>query len=194
MALEKAAAVLGQTDRMVAVTGHARGLDQPLFAQVSQVAGPWISRATVVVAEITTGDNSERTNGCECSRFGAAQGVLAITVANDARALARAAGEDGELNASRTLTITFSIVAIAFGPAGIVIAFAVRRPSDPCRSLPDRVRATVRHRYRGRACGSQVGSSRHHDRDHWSRCGLHDSASESAARRLANRSHEDRNP
>ena len=32
MALEKAAAVLGQTDRMVAVPGHARGLDQPLFA------------------------------------------------------------------------------------------------------------------------------------------------------------------
>src|SRR5204863_364003 len=58
----------------------------------------------------------------------------------------------------------------------------------------DRVRATVRHRYRGRACGSQVGSSRHHDRDRWSRCGLHGLASESAARHLANRSHEDRNP
>ena len=83
MALEKAAAVLGQTDRMVAVSGHARGLDQPLFAQVSKVAGSWISRAAVVVAEITTGDHSERTNGRERSRFGAAQGVLAITVANE---------------------------------------------------------------------------------------------------------------
>ncbi len=28
---------------MVAVSGHARGFDQPSFAQVPQVAGPWIS-------------------------------------------------------------------------------------------------------------------------------------------------------
>ena len=32
MALEKAAAVLGQTHRMIAVSAHARGLDQPLLA------------------------------------------------------------------------------------------------------------------------------------------------------------------
>jgi hypothetical protein len=57
MALEKAAAFLGQADRMIAVPRHARGLDQPLFAQVPQVAGPWISRAAIVVAEITTGDH-----------------------------------------------------------------------------------------------------------------------------------------
>ena len=71
-------------------------------------------------------------------------------------------------------------------------------PSVPDLTLAgrfqDRVRATAHHRHRGRACASQVGSSRHRDRDRWSRCGLHDSACGSAARRLANRSHEDRNP
>lgn len=61
VALEEAAPVLRQAHRMVAVSGHARGLDQPLFAQVSQVAGPWISRAPIVVSEITTGDHSECT-------------------------------------------------------------------------------------------------------------------------------------
>ena len=83
VALEEAAPVLRQAHRMVAVSGHARGLDQPLFAQVSQVAGAWISRAAVVVSEITTGDHSERTNGRERARFGAAQGVFAIAVANE---------------------------------------------------------------------------------------------------------------
>jgi hypothetical protein len=67
---------------MVAVPGHARGLDQPLFAQVPQVARPGISRAPIVVAEITTGDHSECANGRERSRFGAAQCVLAISIVN----------------------------------------------------------------------------------------------------------------
>jgi hypothetical protein len=35
VALEEAAPVLGQAHRMVAVSRHARSLDQPLFAQVS---------------------------------------------------------------------------------------------------------------------------------------------------------------
>jgi hypothetical protein len=65
MARKKAAAIPGQTYRMVAVSGHARGLNQPLFAQMSQVAGPWISRAPIVVSEITTGDHSEYANGRE---------------------------------------------------------------------------------------------------------------------------------
>ena len=72
MALQKVAAFLGQADRMIAVPGHARGLDQPLFAQVSQVARAWIGGAAVVVAQITTGDHSECTDGRERARFGAA--------------------------------------------------------------------------------------------------------------------------
>ncbi len=121
MALEKAAAVLGEADRMIAVPGHARGLDQPLLAQVPQVARAWISRTAIVVAEITTGDHSERANGRERSRFGAAQRVLALAVMNQF-----AIWSTWQVNVAgeciRDFAITFSIVAVALGPAGIVIA------------------------------------------------------------------------
>jgi hypothetical protein len=121
VALEEAAPVLRQAHRMVAVSGHARGLDQPLFAQVPQVAGPWISRAPIVVSEITTGDHSECTDGRERPRFGTAQGVLAIAVMNQF-----ALWSTWQVNVAgewiRDLAIAFSIVAVAVGPAGIVIA------------------------------------------------------------------------
>jgi hypothetical protein len=106
---------------MVAVSGHPRGLDQPLFAQVSQVAGPWISRAPIVVSEITTGDHSECTNGRERSGFGAAQGVLAIAVVNEL-ALWPARQVNISAEGIRDVAVAFSIVAISVGPSGIVIA------------------------------------------------------------------------
>jgi len=121
VALEEAAPVLRQAHRMVAVSGHARGLDQPLFAQVSQVAGPWISRAPIVVSEITTGDHSKCTDGRERPRFGAAQGVLAIAVVNELT-LRSARQVNMSAECIRDLAIAFSIVAISVGPAGIVIA------------------------------------------------------------------------
>jgi hypothetical protein len=97
-----------------------------LFAQVSQVAGPWISRAPIVVSEITTGDYSEGTNGRERPRFGTAQGVLAIAVMNElALWSARQVNMSGEC--IWDLAIAFSIVAISVSPAGIVIAI----PSVP---------------------------------------------------------------
>jgi hypothetical protein len=121
MALQKAAAVLGQSERMIAVPGDSRCLDQPLFAQVPQVAGAWISRAAVVVAEIATGDHSERANGREGSRFGAAQRVVAISVVNQL-AIAPA----GQVNMARErvpdFAIAFSRVAVSVGPAGIMVA------------------------------------------------------------------------
>jgi hypothetical protein len=122
MALEKAAAVLGQADRMIAVPRHARGLDHPLFAQVTQVARAWIGGAAIVVAEIATG-HAERANGRERSRFGAAQGVLAITVVNE---LAVWSARQVNMSAEciRDLAIAFSIAAISVGAVGIVIAVA----------------------------------------------------------------------
>jgi hypothetical protein len=111
---------------MVAVSGHAGGLDQPLFAQVSQVAGPGISRAPIVVPEITTGDHSEYTDGRERPGFGAAQGVLAIAVVNEL-ALWSARQVNMSPECIRDLAIAVSIVAISDGPAGIVIAI----PSVP---------------------------------------------------------------
>src|SRR5919106_4838261 len=119
--LKEAAAVLRQAHRMVAVSGHARGLDQPLFAQVSQVARPGIRRASIVVSEITTGDHSERTNGRERPGFGAAQGVFAIAVVNEL-ALWSARQVNMSAECIRDLAVAFSIVAISVGPSGIVIA------------------------------------------------------------------------
>jgi hypothetical protein len=106
---------------MVAVPGHARGLDQPLFAQVSQVAGPWISRAPIMVSEITTGDHSECTNGREHPRFGTAQGVFAIAVVNEL-ALRPARQVHVAREPVAGLSIAFTTVAIAVDPAGIVVA------------------------------------------------------------------------
>src|SRR5919106_1896966 len=110
--LKEAAAVLRQAHRMVAVSGHARGLDQPLFAQVSQVTRPGISRAPIVVAEITTGDHSECTNGRQRPGFGAAQGVFAIAVVHEL-ALWSARQVNMSAECIRDLTIPFSIVAVA---------------------------------------------------------------------------------
>jgi hypothetical protein len=118
---KETAPVLRQAHRMVAVSGHARGLDQPLFAQVPQVARPGISGAPIVVPEITTGDHSECTYGCERPGFGAAQGAFAIAVVNQL-----AVWSTWQVNVAgewiRDLAIAFSIVAISVGPAGIVIA------------------------------------------------------------------------
>ena len=72
MPLQQAAALLREHDRMVAMAGHADGLDQPLLSKMSEVARPWIGRAIVVVPEITTGDHSKRADGRERARLGSA--------------------------------------------------------------------------------------------------------------------------
>jgi hypothetical protein len=111
---------------MVAVPGHARGFDQPLFAQVSEVAGPWISRAPIVVSEITTGDHSEGTNGRERPGLGPAQGVFAIAVVHEL-ALWSARQVNMSAECIRDFAIAFSIVTVAIGPSGIVIAVSSLR-------------------------------------------------------------------
>jgi hypothetical protein len=76
-----------------------------------------------MVSEITTGDNSKSTDGRERSRFGAAQGVLTIAVANElAFQAARQMNVAGE--GVPGLGITVANVAVSFGPAGIMIAVA----------------------------------------------------------------------
>src|SRR5262249_46576256 len=65
---EKAAAFLREHHRMIAVPGHADGLDQTLLSKMSEVAGAWVGRSIVVVHEITTGDNSESADGRERAR------------------------------------------------------------------------------------------------------------------------------
>jgi hypothetical protein len=83
MALEKAASVLRQRHCGLAVTGHPDGLDEPLFAQVPEIAGARVCRTVVAVAEVTTGDNSKRADGGQGARLRAAKRVLAIAVAHE---------------------------------------------------------------------------------------------------------------
>jgi len=47
---------------MLAGTRDAEGLDEPLLAEVAEVAGAWIGRLVVVVAKVTTGDHAKRTD------------------------------------------------------------------------------------------------------------------------------------
>jgi hypothetical protein len=61
---------------------HA-SLDQPLLAEVTEVARTWVCRTVVVVAQITTGDYSKRADGRERSRLRGPQRVLATSIAND---------------------------------------------------------------------------------------------------------------
>src|SRR5262245_37557598 len=59
MVLEDASAFARQRHRNLARARHTNRLDQALLAQVAQIAGPWIERAVVLVAEITAGDHSK---------------------------------------------------------------------------------------------------------------------------------------
>jgi hypothetical protein len=121
MALEETAPLFREGHCRIAVAWHAGGFDQPLFTQVPEVAGARISAAAVVVAKITTGDHPERANGCERSRLGAAQGVLAITVANH---LALRPTRQVHVARERVpgLPIAFTTGAIAVGPTRMAVA------------------------------------------------------------------------
>ena len=79
-----------------------------------------------MVSEITTGDNSECTNGRERPGFGAAQGVFAIAVVHEL-ALWSARQVNMSAECIRDVAIASSIVAVAVGPAGIVIAVSSLR-------------------------------------------------------------------
>jgi hypothetical protein len=81
MPFQQLASGFGQDDGVITVAGHPSGLDEPLCAQVPQVARPRVRGSLVVVPEITTGDHSEGADGRQRPRLGAAQGVLAVPAA-----------------------------------------------------------------------------------------------------------------
>ena len=95
---------------------------------MSKIAGAWIGWAIVMISEITTGDHSKRTDGRERPRLGAAQGVLAVTVAHD---LPLESARQLEIARERLARIERAVacVALAIRPASIVAgisaAFAV---------------------------------------------------------------------
>ena len=123
VALQKAAAILRQDDRVVAIARHADGLDQPLFAEMPQVARARIGRSIVVVSEVTTGDHSKGANGRQRARFRAAQGVLAVAVANDLP-LQSARQVDVPRERVARLPIALTTVAVALRPACIITPIA----------------------------------------------------------------------
>ena len=119
--LQKTPSLLRQHDRMVAIARDASGFDQPLFAQMPQVAGAWIGRPIMVVSEVTTGDNPKRANGCERARFRPAQGVLTVAIANKFP-LQSARQVRYRVNASRRSTVSLTVVAVAFRPACVIMS------------------------------------------------------------------------
>jgi hypothetical protein len=98
---------------------HSGCLDQSLFAQVPQVAGPRIERAVVLVAEITTGDHSKRADRRQRARLGAAQRVLAALVSHE---FSIASAWQVDVPGERLARIEHAVERLAFaiGAAGIV--------------------------------------------------------------------------
>ena len=65
---------------MVSLARQALGSDQPLFAQMAEVARPRIAGPGVVSAEIARGLDPESADGRECPRFRPAQRALPVAV------------------------------------------------------------------------------------------------------------------
>src|SRR5581483_4366867 len=76
MVFEQAPTFFRQRDRLLTRTGYPDRLNEPLLAQVPQVARPRIERSIMLVAKITTGYHSKRADGRERPRLRATQRVL----------------------------------------------------------------------------------------------------------------------
>ncbi|OFW08217.1 MAG: hypothetical protein A3H96_23680 [Acidobacteria bacterium RIFCSPLOWO2_02_FULL_67_36] len=110
---EQVPATLGQHDRMFAMSGDARCLDQPLFAEVSEVALTRIQRPIRVVAQVASRYNPKGADRGECPALGAAQRVFAIAGIVDDLAVATA----GQIEIARE-----DIARVGAAVAGIAIA------------------------------------------------------------------------
>jgi hypothetical protein len=131
MMLQQTPPFLRQGDCVFPRAGHAHRLNQPLLAEVSQVARAWVSRSIVVVPEVTTGDHSEGTHRSKRARLGASQRVLAITVENKLPLRSARQVYVPREGATR-FVIALSSFAVTLGPAGVVIAI----PTVLVRALP----------------------------------------------------------
>src|SRR5262249_18295097 len=115
----ESAALLRQDHRLVPVPRQPHGFDQAGFAQVPEVARTGIRRAIIVVAEITTGDHSKGTNGCQRARLRAAARIVTIAVVDE---LPLHPARQVHMPSQRVtrLPVALTTIAIALGRAGIV--------------------------------------------------------------------------
>jgi hypothetical protein len=81
--LEQASSFFRQRHRTIASAWDANRLNEPLLAQVPEIARARIEWTILMIAEIATGDHSKRPDGSERAGFRAAQRVLALAVAHD---------------------------------------------------------------------------------------------------------------
>jgi hypothetical protein len=102
---------------------------------MSQVASARLGRAIVVVPEVTTGDNPKRADGRKRARFRSAEGVLAVTIAND---LALQAAWQVHVPCEHVTGIDIALTAVSpsIGPARVLTAI-------PCVIVRMRALATT---------------------------------------------------
>src|SRR5262249_3825412 len=83
MGFKETAPFPAQSDGMIARPWHPDRLDEALLAKVPQFAVTRVEAAIVRVAQVTTGDHSERADGRQRARFRTAQRVFAIAIPHD---------------------------------------------------------------------------------------------------------------
>jgi hypothetical protein len=123
VALEQAPALLRQRDGVVPRAGYPNRLNETLFTEVPQISRSRIDRMIAVVPQIATGDDPKRADGGKGPRFRTAQGVLAITIANDFPFPTARQIHVARERVSR-VGVALTAVAFAFRPTGIVTAVA----------------------------------------------------------------------
>jgi hypothetical protein len=108
-----------QDNRHVPMTGQPLGSDEPLIAEVSEVAGPRIGRTLVIVAKVACRDDAKRANSRQRARFRAPQGVLVLPGIADDRSVrsARQVEVAHEYIAGIESLTTIARIALAFQPA-----------------------------------------------------------------------------
>jgi hypothetical protein len=123
VAVQEIPSFLREYDRVFAIARHAHRLNQPLFAEMPQVAGSRIGGFITMVRQVTTRDNSKRTNGRERARFRSTQGVLTIAVADD---LPLESAREIEIPRENVtgFDVALATITVAFRPARVIVAIA----------------------------------------------------------------------
>jgi hypothetical protein len=117
---------LRQDDRHVPMTGQALGSDEPLLAEVSEVARPWIGRTLVVVAKVACRDDPKRADGRQRAGFRAPQGVLAVpSIVDDLSVRPTRQVKLPHEHVPRIVAfVSMARAAVALDPLRVIVAFS----------------------------------------------------------------------